>query len=128
MIISQERLEDRRQRVENKSCKKHRHHKKSTNKQIVVDQFDKSGNISDLGSRVIKEFQRIEPPKIHKKEAESSVDDDKDEKNTSRSINVKVRRRRSKTGDLVKGLGLTTKQVDNYFDEEEVEHSEVNKD
>lgn len=123
MIISLARPEDQRQKVENKSCKKRRHHhqKKSTNKQIVVDQFDKSGNISDLGSRVIKEFQKIEPPRLSIREVDNSVEVESNDEKSARSKNAVVKRRRSKTEDIVKGLGLMSKQVGNFLNEDEEE-------
>lgn len=83
--------------------------------------INKSGNISDLGSRVIKEYHKPNPfPKASPRPpSENSVDVDNEVCNSSRSLKIVMKRRRSKTGDEFKGLGLKTKQLDNFIEEQE---------
>lgn len=116
-----------------KSCKgrhKHRHkkrkHKKSDNTtemQIVpADELNKSGNISDLGSRILKGYYK---PKVlcpSPRPMEASVEVEKDAKNTARSIKLNKSRRRSRTGDQIMGLGLKDKQVGNFVDKEDEDY------
>lgn len=101
-----------------KSWKRRKHKKKHEKRKTKhnLQECDKSGHISDLGSKVIREFTKIDPPEKTPRKAENSLDEDK---NTSRSISIQKKRRRSKTGDAIKGLGLKVKQFGNFVEQEE---------
>lgn len=122
MAFLQPRVGRNRERNRHKHKK---HHKKSTTKNLLgagEHPMDKSGNITDLGSKVIKEYYKPSAsPRPSPRPAENSVEIEKDELNTSRSIKVTMKRRRSKTGDLIQGLGLKIKQVGNFIEEQESE-------
>ena len=109
-----------------KSCKKrrHKHHKKSTNNNLNVIKMDSvkhSGNISDLGGGS-KPFIGPKPqvPKImeSKNLKEWDHDTEKDDQNTQRNIDIKMKRRRSRTSDYISGLALQIKQKDNFVENE----------
>eukprot|EP00345_Euplotes_harpa_P012256 CAMPEP_0168353238 /NCGR_PEP_ID=MMETSP0213-20121227/23121_1 /TAXON_ID=151035 /ORGANISM="Euplotes harpa, Strain FSP1.4" /LENGTH=76 /DNA_ID=CAMNT_0008364789 /DNA_START=67 /DNA_END=294 /DNA_ORIENTATION=+ len=75
-------------------------------KQVAANENDKSGNISDLGSKLIREFQKFEPSKISSKEFGPRNSKTEDEhKEESKKVGTVEKRRRSKTGDIVMGLG-----------------------
>lgn len=81
---------------------------------------DKSGNISDLGSRVIKTYHKPNPSaRPPSRVAENSMDTENEDNKTARSIKIEMKRRRSKTGDEIKGLAFKTTHVGNYVEEAE---------
>lgn len=109
-----------------KSWKKRSKHRrtfmKHTQKNVIVDGLDKSGNISDLGSRIFKMYQKPQPSA---RPIENSVEVEKDAQNTARSIDIQMKRRRSKTGDQIRGLSLKDKQVGNFVDRILDEYSKI---
>lgn len=77
---------------------------------------------SDLGSRVIKTYQKPTPPKATPRPAENSVEVDNEDQKTARSIKLDHKRRRSRTGDQIKGLAFKITQKGNFVEEEELDH------
>ena len=104
-----------------KSCRKHRKHrktnfKKSTRKNLAVEQMDKdkSGNISELGGRIIKNYHK---PNASPRPVENSVEVENENQKTARSIKLDHKRRRSKTGDQIKGLAFKVTHVGNFVED-----------
>lgn len=85
----------------------------------AINEWDKSGNISDLGSRIMKGyFKPNASPRPSPRPWEGSVEVEKDADNTQRSIKIQKQRRRSRTGDEVKGLALKVRQFGNFVEED----------
>ena len=86
-----------------------------------MDSVKHSGNISDLGGGS-KLFIGPKPqvPKImeSKNIKEKDHDTEKDDQNTQRNIDIKMKRRRSRTSDYISGLALQIKQKDNFVENE----------
>jgi hypothetical protein len=109
-----------------KSCRKRRKHKhkKSTTLTLNVVKTDNvmhSGNISDLGgtSKVFIGPWNKPPEQLNSRRVmDNSLEVEKDEMNTQRTIDVKMKRRRSRTNDLISGIALQTRLIGNFIEDE----------
>jgi hypothetical protein len=111
-----------------KSWKRRRKHRKNNKTKIKTlfpphddGENNKSGNISDLGAHIIKEFQKFNSNTNNHpgSPSENSVDVENEANKTSQDIDIAMRKRRSNTGDQIKGLGLKSMWYDNFIAEHE---------
>jgi hypothetical protein len=101
----------------------HKHNKKTNLKNLLPPQDDdennKSGNISDLGAHIMKEFQKFNNNTKEHPGAPSEYSLENEANNTSQDIDITTKKRRSNTGDQIKGLGLKSMWYDNFIAEHE---------
>lgn len=107
-----------------RSTKKRPKHKKccKSKRKKTEDILMHTGNISELGSK-----NRFDPKKSAlskqpiRNASQTSLDAENDAKDTSRTIIVKPKRRRSRTNDYIKGIALMEKHVDNFVEPDDDE-------